>query len=292
MLHRDTGTFEGELARHDVLGLLMELAANSRRGQRTDLVALSKMVGPQMLASTLPTDRLLDGINRAVDRGSLVFVLGWGTPGTTANSPAQAHSVEQIVARAMGGAGEIAFDGERYVVKSSASWRQLPDQFFEALRPDVARGVLARLSARPRWSKDQKAALEEVATNLADRTKPDSLETGLVLLRRGSFGVADFPKDEATAAVTPSRAVEQVEKVDPVMDGGMVELDTEEVDLPVESDPAEDENTDASEDDGADGNAEASDTGGESDPTSRRIRPSHQIRPTTRLVRPGSAVAK
>jgi hypothetical protein len=204
-------------------------------------VALSKMAGPAMLASRAPTDRLLDGLTRAIDRGTLVLVQGWGTPGTIASSVAPGTGNERIAARAMGEAREIAFEGERYVVKTSASWRQSPNQLFEALRPDLARGVLARLAARPRWSKDQKSALAEVGTKLADPAQPDSLEGGLVLLRRGSFGATSVPPEEATTAVTPSQAVKPTEeKVDPVMDGRMVDLDLEEVELPVEETATED----------------------------------------------------
>ena len=252
-----TGTFDGALARHDVLNIVRELETDSRRGDRSNLAALSKMVGPEMLAGRAPTDRLLDGLTRAIDRGTLVLVQGWGTAGTTASSPDQAGGNEQLVARAMGEAREIAFEGERYVVKTSARWRQFPDHLFEALRPEVARGVLARLAARPRWSKDQKAALDEVGTKLADPAKADSQEAGLVLLRRGSFGATSPPPEAATTAVTPSQAVKPTEeKVDPVMDARMVDLDMEEVELPVEETAAED--TEASGDADADDDAQAS----------------------------------
>jgi hypothetical protein len=262
VFHAHTRTFDGALARHDVLNILRELATDARRGDRSDLAALSKMVGPEMLAGRAATDRLLDGLTRAIDRGTLVLVQGWGTAGTTASSPEQGRGNESLVARAMGEAREIAFEGERYVVKTSASWRQFPDQLFEALRPDVARGVLARLASRPRWSKDQKAALEEVGTKLADPAKPESQEAGLVLLRRGSFGATSLPPEAATAAVTPSQAVKPTEeKVDPVMDARMVDLDMEEVELPVEETAAED--PEAPEDDAAAGDAETSEPGGE-----------------------------
>ena len=267
VFHGHTGTFEGALGRHDVLDVLRELATDSRRGDRSDLVALSKMVGPAGLGGRSPTDRLLDGLTRAIDRGTLVLVQGWGTPGTIASSPDQDGGNEQLVARAMGEAREIAFEGERYVVKTAASWRRSPDQLFQALPPDVARGVLTRLAARPRWSKDQKAALEEVGSKLSDSAKPDSQEGGLVLLRRGSFGATSLEPEAASAAVTPSQAVRPTEeKVDPVMDGRMVDLDLEEVELPVEETAAEDtespEDGAAADDAGAAEADEEPDTGG------------------------------
>jgi hypothetical protein len=261
-----TAPSEAAFSRYHACAILRELALGSRRGQRTELVALTTLLEPGLLANMLPSDRLLDELIRAVDRGQLLLVHGWGTTGSSAPSPARGHAAQQLAARAMGGAGELSFEGERYVVRDFASWSRLADPLFEALRPDVAQGVLTRLAARPRRSREQKAALAEVVTKLADRTKPDSLEAGLVLLRRVSFGVTNLP-EEATAAATPSQLgkqapkIEQDDKVDPVMDGGTVELDLAEVELPVDSDGAED--PDASDDDGAPADAEASEGGDE-----------------------------
>jgi len=63
-----------------------------------------------------------------------------------------------------------------------------------------------------------------------------------------------FPPEEAPAP--PAAAPEQVEIVNPVMDGTMVALDLSEVELPVESD--EGEAAEEPEDDGAAGDAETS----------------------------------
>lgn len=235
--HARADVFEGALEWPDVLNVLRELATASRRGESSDLMALGKAAG-ELPSGRSSTDWLLDGLARAIDRGTLVLVQGWGTPGTITSSPVPDSGNERIVARAMGEARDLAFEGERYVVKTSASWRQSPDRLFQALHPDVARGVLARLAARSSWPKDQQAALAEVGANLADPTKPESLENGLVLLRRGSSGAAAAPAEESTVAVTPSQVKpkeeKKEEKVDPVMDGRKVDLDLEEVELPVE----------------------------------------------------------
>ena len=89
-------------------------------------------------------------------------------------------------------------------------------------------------------SADQKAALGEAMEVLAD-TETLVVQEGLFLVRR-SRRASVVQKPEAPAAVTPSQVAKQIEElegVDPLMDGETVELELAEVALPVEPEPEE-----------------------------------------------------
>jgi len=233
------------LRRLEALALLRELEAEVRSGERGHLLALSELVEAGLPIANTSSARLLEGLTGAVDRGDLVLHRGWGTgEGDDADS-VEGRANQELAARAMGSAADLVIDGENYVLKTAGAWRAYSDrESFESLRPEQARAVLVRLAAQPRWSKDQREALEQAMTKLADPRKPESRD-GLVLLRRGSIGTTWY--EEPVEAVTPSRARvrEEVESVDPLMDGATTELDTADAELPVSEEPPADADPDA-----------------------------------------------
>jgi len=216
----------------------------------------------------------------AVSDGTILVLDGWmmgrswtprrfatkgGAAGASADHHRESTGEAGLARRAMGGRGEeVAFEGARYVLLPASSWRELREQGgYEVVRHGEAVAILQRMATRAS-SADQKAALGEAANALANTTRTFVRE-GLFLVRQ-SASASFSAKTETAAVVTPSQVAKQikqaelVENVDPVMEGGTVELDLSEVELPVDSDA---EATEASEDESAPGDPEASEPGGE-----------------------------
>lgn len=228
--------------------------------------------------SRADTSRLTEQVLTAVSNGTIMVLDGWmmGTswtprcfaaPGGEVSDDDDPESTSEvrIARRAMGGRqGDLAFEGARYRLLPVLRWRKLKEQgAYEVVPQEEAAAILQRMTLRP-GSADQKAALGEAAEILADTGKTFVLE-GLFLARRSSkASVASIT--ETAAVSTPSqiaKEIEWVETVDPVMDGGMVHLDLSEVELPVDSDAAEE--TVESEDDDAPGDPDGLNAGGESE---------------------------
>lgn len=158
---------------------------------RNDLIAICEMVFDAMpcLCDT-PTDFFEERVLRASRDGRILVVPGWWSldksyaASSAFDQPGNLGSPEGKVARqVMKGRQELVLEGASFIVLPAVSWAELKERDdLEVVRREEAEAALARMALSAK-SSEEKAALIEAATMLAD-TKTPFMCKGILLVRR------------------------------------------------------------------------------------------------------------
>jgi hypothetical protein len=132
--------------------------------------------------------------------------------------------------------GRIQLAGRRYRLVADADLGGVPRRGdYEVVARQEAGRVLDALAREPGTTAELAGLLAEARAMLAADWRPPAHAEGLILLRRIPVA-ASVPSSSSAPALTPSQLHEQLEQVDPMIEGDLVELDLSVAELPAEPD--------------------------------------------------------
>jgi len=219
---------------------LRHFYAMDRRSSRRLRQFVSEARPTRAFLSELDDWELTTMVREAIKTGALI-ALRKGDQAARAGDGAseQRRLVREIEKQTR---GRLNFSGRSYKLVADVDLAGVPGRdSYEVVGRDDAVRMLEGLAKQSGPAGDLVSLLGQASAKLAaDWRPPVTLPDGLILLCRIRQSSALMKDTEP--AMTPSQMkqqFEQVEKVHPVIDGTLVDLELSEVDLPTESDESE-----------------------------------------------------